>query len=87
MIAGILENQLIIAGLPVIGIGIGQIDNKSTWRVDWIGTPTPLMLTQAQAIIDAFDPGSIVAPKSEHDKLVGLLILKGLITRAELDAQ
>lgn len=40
---------------PIHGVSIGATDDKSTWRVDFIDSPTPEQETAVAAVIDAFD--------------------------------
>lgn len=46
-----LQRALLQANVPVIGVSIGDDQNKGTWIV----TPSSLQ-AQAQPVIDAFDP-------------------------------
>jgi hypothetical protein len=54
-IAQLLHDQLTSASIPFSGVSIGDIDDKSTWRVDFDGASASQMAS-ASAIIDAFDP-------------------------------
>jgi hypothetical protein len=86
MIAAALDITLHAAGLLIAGVSLGREGDKSTWRIDWIGTPTPLMLTQAQAVLDAFDPATVPAAKNQTDRLLDLLVARGLITATDRSA-
>lgn len=51
----ILTEQ-ILAVCPIAGVSIGQIGDKSTWRVDYTPEATAQQRTDAAAIVAAFDP-------------------------------
>jgi enoyl-CoA hydratase/carnithine racemase len=55
MLAHLLDRALKQAGLPIAGVTIGRHDNRSTWRVQFAGTPTKADIAKAQALIDRFD--------------------------------
>lgn len=76
-----------LSPLPITGVSIGRINDKSTWRVDWIGTPTPAEIAQAQAVITAFDPSAPDADEQDFDQRRALLALftNGAPTAADRD--
>lgn len=55
---------------PIQGVSIGRNDDKATWRIDWVGTPTPPVLAQAQAAINAFDVAAAEAKDAAAEALV-----------------
>lgn len=93
---GALSKAFVAAALPIDGMGVGNPDDKSTWRVDWATPPTAQQLAQAQAIIDAFDV-AVEEAKATEDAgtargeimakgIVNLLVAKGVCTLAEAKA-
>jgi len=52
---------LIVAVAPIDGVGIGQIDDKSTWRIDFKEEATEEQRAAAQAIIDSYDINAITS--------------------------
>lgn len=40
---------------PIDGVSIGQIDNKSTWRIDFKPEATPAQRRAAQGVVNGFD--------------------------------
>lgn len=95
-ITGIIHTKLKAAGLPVIGMGFPSVTDRTTWRIDWDGTPTAGQLAQAQAIIDALDIPVEEAKATEEQGIaraeiiargIGrVLVAKGLATQAEIKA-
>ena len=64
-IAGRLDRALRNAGVPIVGVSIGDPSNKATWTV----TP-PTLQAQAQPIIDAFNPNAPTHEQWELDTQV-----------------
>lgn len=60
-----LRLALLAAGVPVVGVTMGDRDDKTTWTV----SPASLQ-SAAQAIIDAFDPADSVHEQAELDEQV-----------------
>lgn len=91
-----LIEKLKAAGLPFGGMSAGSSSDKSTWRIQWATEPTAQQLTQAQAIIDAFDIPTEEAKATEDagiargeimaKGIVNLLVAKGVCTLAEAKA-
>ena len=50
-IAAQLDQAIKAAGVPIVGVSLGRLEDKPTWRVH-----PPELQAQAQPIIDAFDP-------------------------------
>ena len=56
-------------GIPIYGISIGKVNDKSTWRVDFTDSASLAQRSQAQQLIDSFDPNTVPDPVSEIDVL------------------
>jgi len=56
-------------GIPITGVSIGKVDDKKTWRVDFMDEATLVHHVQAQQLIDAFDPDAVPDPISEIESL------------------
>jgi len=83
-IAAAIDKELRAAGCIIHGVSLGREDDKATWRIDWVAEPTLPLVTQAQAIIDAFDIAAVVAPKGELELLIEHLVAKGIVRAEEL---
>lgn len=57
MRADLLDLSLRNAGIPIIGVSIGQPDDRTTWRVDFAAEATPEHRAAADALIATFDVG------------------------------
>lgn len=44
---------------PIIGVSIGRIDDKATWRVDFAPEATQAQRTAAQTLVDGFDVAAV----------------------------
>ena len=53
------------AALPGVyrGVSVGKADNRKSWEAHLADDATPAERAQAQAIIDAFDPGATKPPR------------------------
>lgn len=40
---------------PILGVSIGRVNDKSTWRIDFTDEATSEQRAAAQAVVDAFD--------------------------------
>ena len=47
---------------PCTGVSIGNLTDKTTWRVDFLPEATDAQKAAAQAVIDAADPATIFLP-------------------------
>ena len=56
-------------GIPICGVSIGKVDDKKTWRVDFTDSASLAQRSQAQQLIDSFDPDTVPDPVSEIDVL------------------
>lgn len=96
LVPTIVEEKLKTAGLPIAGIHMPLLDDRTTWRVVWDGTPTAQQLTQAQAIINALDIPVEEAKATEDAGIaraeviargIGrVLVAKGVCTANEIKA-
>lgn len=59
-----LINKLKGAGLPVVGVAVGRVSDKATWRVDFMESATDADRTAANAIVAAFDINAPTVPPS-----------------------
>ncbi len=64
-----LTNLLAAAGLPVVGVSIGNPADRSTWKAH-LDNGTPEQYAQAKAIIDGFD-----VAKEEHNAAIDAQIV------------
>ncbi len=63
MIEQRLLRVLLAANLPVVGVSVGDVRDRRTWRVDFMDAATPGERAAATGIAAAFDPAdpSLVA--------------------------
>jgi len=84
-IASQLHEQLNSAGFPVIGVSIGVVEDKRTWRIDWPEEPSKEAVAETQIIVDAFDITAIEEPTRDHvAALISVLLAKGILIEADL---
>jgi hypothetical protein len=53
---GILHEQIVVAGIPISGVSIGVVDDRTTWLVRFLPEATDAQKKQAADIVAAFDP-------------------------------
>jgi len=53
-----LIDQAVRAVCPIYGIGIGRLDDKATWRIDFVEAATNPQRTAAAAVVAGFDVGA-----------------------------
>jgi len=83
-VAATLNDALNAAGFPVIGVSMGVIEDKRTWRLDWDGVPSNEALAAAQAIVEAFDPAAVPKAVDPMRALADALVRKGVLTTDDL---
>lgn len=66
-VAAQLDRALRAAGLPIVGVSLGRLDDKTTWRVDFTDPPTEDQQTQRDAILGAFVEAPDIPPISQDD--------------------
>lgn len=49
---------------PIVGISVGDVQERASWRVDFADDATPEQRAAAAAVIDTFDPDAPVVPQS-----------------------
>lgn len=64
-IAGALDETIRAAGLPLVSVRIGKLDDKTTWSAQLAENATAQQLTAAQAIIDNFDANTPTAADAD----------------------
>jgi hypothetical protein len=62
-------NFLTDNGIPIEGVSIGRLDDKSTWRIDFMAEATSQQRADALLLIRDFDPDSVSDPVSEVESL------------------
>ena len=55
MLAAQLQAALERIGIPVVGVSIGQLDDRSTWRIDY-DDPTIAQQLAGDELLASFDP-------------------------------
>ena len=55
MDSAVLYTKLLEAGLPVIGLSVGDPNDRLTWRIGWEVPPTVQQEADAQGIVDGYD--------------------------------
>ena len=48
----------VAAVAPIAGVSVGDLGDKTTWRIDFDVAATAVQRTAAQAALDAFDPNA-----------------------------
>lgn len=73
---------------PVESISYGKRDDKSTWRLDFLPQATAEQRAAARAVVAAFDINAPppAPPPTKTEKALALLVQKGVLTQAEVDA-
>jgi hypothetical protein len=82
---------------PTVRVSIGDIMDKTTWRIDFAPEATARQKTDAQAIVNAFDvnapenqpqpPRDLVTEVDTLQALNRALLAKGTITQDDIDAE
>jgi hypothetical protein len=49
---------------PIVGVSVGKLADKATWRIDFAPEATAEQRTAAQAALQAFDPDAPAMPAS-----------------------
>jgi hypothetical protein len=82
----------VAAVAPIVGVSVGSVDDKATWRIDFDPKATDAQRKAAQAVIDAFDVAAeqsqLEVKEVRDQKIAGLadiLIAKGIITEQDLN--
>jgi hypothetical protein len=83
-IAAALDRALRTAGIAILGVSIGNPLDKLTWKIAYDGIPTPPVVAAAEAVIAAFDIGSVQAVKGEMRLLLEHLISHGIVVQGQL---
>ena len=85
----------------ILGVSIGKLKDKSTWRIDFAPEATAEQKALARQVVDTFSPGTVedLQPKgrnmseefdrlkAENAALKKALIKKGTLTDAEITAE
>ena len=64
-----LNDQIVAAGIPIDGVSIGKLNDKSTWRIDFKDEANKAQRVYALQILADFDESQIPDPVSEIDVL------------------
>lgn len=51
-------HHTIVAVCPIVGISIGEPDDRETWRIDFAPGATKQQKAAAKAVLDGFDPAA-----------------------------
>ena len=43
-------------GLPIVGVSIGRVGDRQTWRINYLPEATEAEQAEGQRLIDAYDP-------------------------------
>lgn len=58
---------------PIVGVSIGRLSDKASWRMDFAAEATAPQRAAAQAVVDAFDVAAVeAAEQAEQDALDAL---------------
>lgn len=90
LLAGILHAK-VAAVASIVGVSLGRVDDKSTWRIDFDPRATDAERRAAQSVIVFFDvikeKGRAEREEVRDQKIAGLadiLIAKGIISEKDL---
>ena len=76
----------IAAVAPIEGVSIGTLNDKTTWRIDFLPTATAAQKAAARAVLAAFDPTPVKEPVAlTTDEVLNLLVTKGVLTQKDVD--
>lgn len=73
----------IAAVCPIVGVSIGRIADRSTWRIDFAEEATPAQRAAARNVLSSFDP---VAAQRVAEAKLKILSLEGGQDRAMREA-
>ena len=73
-VASGLTRALIRAGIPVVGVSIGSIDDRATWRVTYGDGVTGEQMAIGDELIHTYDPSADTAGRDEE---LGALLNRG----------
>jgi hypothetical protein len=54
MVSMYLDQAIRSAGIPITGVSVGRVEDRSTWRVAFEARATEAQRTQAQQIVETF---------------------------------
>lgn len=75
-----LDLALRSVGVPIDGVSIGDLNDRSTWRVDFRPEATPAQRAQAVAIVAAFAPPTAAQILDEDaQRETDMTILKAIV--------
>lgn len=77
-----LDQALRAAGLPLVGVSLGRLADKTTWRVDLEPTATDLQQRQASQLVAAFVP---LPPAEDPRPLTAEEVLAWCATKLGVD--
>lgn len=66
--AAAVQRAITVAGVTVIGVAIGNPNDKTTWRVDHLPTATASDITTAANTIATFDPTNTTTISDEKSQ-------------------
>lgn len=60
-------HSAIRAVCPIVGVSIGRVDDKATWRIDFDESATPAQRTAASGVAAAFDVQAFLRPPTPDE--------------------
>jgi hypothetical protein len=67
-IASLLDQTLRAAGVPIVGVSIGVVNDRATWVVQYADTATAAQQTQGESIRATFDATAPAVTSAQLDR-------------------
>ena len=77
-----LNDALTAAGIPIFGVSVGRVDDKSSWRIDFADGATADQKTAAEQVVAAFD----VKEPASHYLVDKSIVVQRLIAANKINA-
>jgi hypothetical protein len=84
MLAAGLTRALERAGVPIFGVSIGQVMDRSTWRIDFQPSATSAQRADAALILSTYDLAldAVLATEDSERSFDGMKLLKAVAISA-----
>ena len=78
-IANLLDTALRTAGIPIVGVSIGDNTNRATWVVTFLPAATPAQRTQAATLVQTIVVDQAAIDDADAASAVDDKVLKALV--------
>ena len=73
-----LHRALEAAGLPILGVSIGQLDDKATWKVHYQPSASAAQRAQGAQVVTSFDASSSEVKSADEAERVAAVVTPAL---------